>query len=82
MDDPRSWRVVISIQCEYGFDVTYRGCPGDTMEEAVDYALEVMADLVPKATALRAWAVKEDCIPPEVKLQRVKKAAFQREGAK
>ena len=84
MDDPQFllWRVVISIHYSYDYDLTFRACPGNTAEEAIDYALEVMSVLDDAVIATRAWAVKEDCIPPEVKLQRVIKAAFQREGAK
>jgi len=74
------WRV--TIRSGYDFDHTYRACPGDTMEEAIDYALEVMSDPVTEATALRAWARREDCTPPYVTLSRVKRAAFKREGMK
>ena len=84
MDDPQFllWRVVISIHYNYDYDFTLRACPGNTAEEAVDDALEVISELDVAATATRAWAVKEDCIPPDFTLQRVKRALFKREGAK
>ena len=84
MNDPQvlSWRVVISIHYSYDYDFTFQACPGNTAEEAIDYALEVMSDLDVAATATRAWAVKEDCISPYFTLQRVKRALFKREGAK
>lgn len=73
------WLVGVELNTPLGIMTNvYRGCEGETASEAIDYALEVMGELVEGYYPNRAYAVQEAHVTEPVILTRVRYPQYRR----